>query len=503
MRWLHSDRGQGGRLHRSAGTPRSAHIAHTAHVTRLAPTQRSTYRMVICPRMSVTSVSRQSESMMAGGIGPAAPPRTSTFQMPPDMHALTPPYSATRPPPGHMDSIFSLHQNQGNVTEVGPGDYPDGATFFSVHAPTTDAQRRGPTCQDAIERGDETMPWRWRVCGDPGWGEPLVLREYAKQTSPRAFERLASDEAMKSAYLRRDDFSPPPRLQAVELGPRRETRRLMSSEMPLSTFLRSYQAPQQRPEGSPSSEEHVLYAVSPLPHRISADVNLPDFLRCGGAARLVHSHMLWMSAGGTESVLHTDQYDNLNCVYAGTKRFWLVDSVFHPYFADPRCGWYDADHAAKAAGDGAMSAEARRLQHGYGTFGGRINVSAVDVTRFPCLANMPFREATLRPGDCLFIPRHWYHHVASDGDEARRSVALNLWWRRPEQYVSNDCVESSGAPRGGGGGKATASRLYADDEPVPIADCAMSILGDEDAGHPTKPPCVPGRRGDEADKEEL
>ena len=41
--------------------------------------------------------------------------------------------------------------------------------------------------------------------------------------------------------------------------------------------------------------------------------------------------------------------------------------------------------------------------------------SAVDLARFPCLSHLPFFEATLQPGDCLIIPRHWMHHVASDG----------------------------------------------------------------------------------------
>ena len=34
---------------------------------------------------------------------------------------------------------------------------------------------------------------------------------------------------------------------------------------------------------------------------------------------------MWFSSGGTKSVLHTDQYDNLNCVVRGEKIFVMAD----------------------------------------------------------------------------------------------------------------------------------------------------------------------------------
>lgn len=422
-----------------------------------------------------------------------APQRVFTFQPPADVHSLT----SEHLPPGHLRSLFSLPHHHGNVSEVGPGEYPDSATFFSVYAPTTDAQSRGPSCRDAKAQGKASESWRWRVCGDPGWGTPLVLRQYANVTSPRAFERFMSDTSMRAAYIRREnlaDLAPPPRLRAVELGSRRETRRLQTLEMPFSTFLNKYRTPQ-RPAGDAGSaggrssaptEESIYYAVSPLPHQLAADVNLPSVLRCGGGARALHQLNLWMSAGGTESVLHTDQYDNMNCVFAGTKRFFLIDSQYYGLVADPRCGWYDANAAVKAAGDEAMPEAARRLKHGYGAFGGGVNVSAVDLRRFPCFANLPFVEATLHPGDCLFLPRHWVHHVASDGGTHDRSVALNLWWVRPERYEPTDCVTADRDRSG--------ARIYADEEPVPIADCAMRIWADADAGNQHQPPCRHGRR---------
>lgn len=35
--------------------------------------------------------------------------------------------------------------------------------------------------------------------------------------------------------------------------------------------------------------------------------------------------MMWVSSGGTMSVLHNDYAENINCVFKGAKTFYLVD----------------------------------------------------------------------------------------------------------------------------------------------------------------------------------
>ena len=74
------------------------------------------------------------------------------------------------------------------------------------------------------------------------------------------------------------------------------------------------------PDANSAAQERILYAVSPLPAALALDYPLPDFLRCGGGARKLHALNMWFSSGGTESVLHADPYDNLNCVVAGTRQ---------------------------------------------------------------------------------------------------------------------------------------------------------------------------------------
>jgi len=38
---------------------------------------------------------------------------------------------------------------------------------------------------------------------------------------------------------------------------------------------------------------------------------------------------MWMSSGGTSSVVHTDSSDNIICVFRGQKSFILVDPSLH------------------------------------------------------------------------------------------------------------------------------------------------------------------------------
>ena len=35
--------------------------------------------------------------------------------------------------------------------------------------------------------------------------------------------------------------------------------------------------------------------------------------------------LMWFSSGGTKSVIHTDSFDNINCLFRGEKTFVMVD----------------------------------------------------------------------------------------------------------------------------------------------------------------------------------
>ena len=59
----------------------------------------------------------------------------------------------------------------------------------------------------------------------------------------------------------------------------------------------------------------------------AGDIGLPRPLNCGGAGNLLNTVVLWLSSGGTKSVLHYDDLENINCLLSGTKDLVLIDRV--------------------------------------------------------------------------------------------------------------------------------------------------------------------------------
>lgn len=401
---------------------------------------------------------------------PPTAPHPQIEQLPRNPFVLQPPYNDRSPPPGHLRSVFSLPKNRGNVTELDSA--PDGATFFSKYAPTRDAQQRSSAC---LEAQAKNSPNSWQVCDNPGQGTPFVLRQLA--AGMPAFDKLASDEAVRSAYLHN---KVPPKLVGIEKGAKRENRRHTTVDMSMAQFLEQYRH---------GTAEESLYTVSLLPWSMATDIHLPSWLRCGGGAQKLHSLNLWMGPGGTESVIHTDGHDNLNCVFAGRKQFFLVDSAYYHLVTNEKCGWVNVEDELQQSGETGLSGEQTQKKYGYGEFSKRINVSAVDLLEYPCWANLPYLEATLYPGDCLFIPQHWVHHVASHGGAEGRSIATNLWWDRPEKYEPDNCVAST----------------YGDTSPIPAADCEFKQKAEDSLGSVGVPACHPsrGRKHRRREKQEL
>ena len=50
-------------------------------------------------------------------------------------------------------------------------------------------------------------------------------------------------------------------------------------------------------------------------------------LNCGGYTNVLQDAVVWFSSGGTNSVLHIDAVDNINCLFDGTKELLLINKV--------------------------------------------------------------------------------------------------------------------------------------------------------------------------------
>lgn len=142
-----------------------------------------------------------------------------------------------------------------------------------------------------------------------------------------------------------------------------------------------------------------MYMVHGLPKHIRSDVIIPPPLQCDPVLNNVIDVVTWFSSGGTKSVLHNDDVDNLNCLYRGNKTL---------IFLNP----HDDEDMWNRVID--------RPNGGYSA----LDVDAVDFTKYPDLAKVRYAKIDMTAGDCLYIPYRWYHQVNSFGS----NLAVNLWW---------------------------------------------------------------------------
>ncbi|XP_062514910.1 bifunctional peptidase and arginyl-hydroxylase JMJD5-like [Corticium candelabrum] len=194
----------------------------------------------------------------------------------------------------------------------------------------------------------------------------------------------------------------------VEIGIetlKKEDRNQPGKVITLREFLQKYQ-----------SEE--IYMVDSLPKQLQKEWMVPRFLLCGGYTENIHTLYTWLSSGGTSSVLHVDMFENLHCVVHGSKKFVIID---HQYLESIRMD---------------------NKESGYF----EMDVDRVDLEKFPGLVGVPWYEATVYRGDCLYLPFMWLHQVRSYAGDENKNMAVNLWWH-PFKFNESDCIKRPNIPQ--------------------------------------------------------
>ncbi|MBX7459233.1 cupin-like domain-containing protein [Qipengyuania sp. 1NDH17] len=119
---------------------------------------------------------------------------------------------------------------------------------------------------------------------------------------------------------------------------------------------------------------------------------------------------IWIG-GRTRIAAHNDFPDNLACCAVGRRRFTL----FPPdQFDNLYLGPIDNTPAGRAVS--------------------MVDFHAPDFDAFPRFADAleVAQVAELEPGDALFIPSMWWHHVEGLADF---NVLINYWWRRAANFL--------------------------------------------------------------------
>lgn len=167
-------------------------------------------------------------------------------------------------------------------------------------------------------------------------------------------------------------------------------------------------------------DDSMTYVVSDLPSQMYHDMGvLPSFGSCGEMSRHIAEINLWWSGGGGRSVLHKDAYNQLNCLLNGTKHWKLVENKYekdiykHPEPENEVGGFSDIDPRA------------------------------VDLIKHPNVMKIEWSNFTIHAGDCLFLPKSYYHQVDSyDTHNLAVSVLFGRFDDRDSLDFS-DCTENT------------------------------------------------------------
>lgn len=157
--------------------------------------------------------------------------------------------------------------------------------------------------------------------------------------------------------------------------------------------------------GALRAEEHSERPSAMVAQGVIAERHVPGFARAHPMPLVPESvePRLWIG-NAAKVATHNDPIDNLAVVAAGRRRFMLF-----PPEAEANL-YMGPDHPTPA-----------------GTPVSMVHVTAPDFDRFPRFAAAleSAQEAELAPGDAIFIPKNWFHHVEA---LERFNVLVNYWW---------------------------------------------------------------------------
>jgi hypothetical protein len=104
----------------------------------------------------------------------------------------------------------------------------------------------------------------------------------------------------------------------------------------------------------------------------------------------------WLGSGGTRSGLHFDRFDNINAQIFGRKSVLLLSP-------EQSAALYPFDDNIEKS---------------------QVDPDQPDLDRFPRFSDIRPMTAVIEPGELLFIPRLWWHHLRS----LEPAINVNCWY---------------------------------------------------------------------------
>ncbi|CAF0717189.1 unnamed protein product [Brachionus calyciflorus] len=128
----------------------------------------------------------------------------------------------------------------------------------------------------------------------------------------------------------------------------------------------------------------------------------------------------WLSAGETSSLIHSHPEHNLHCVLDGRKDFILIPN---DQFVNPTKKYGQNQHKKKSDWRKELGLNENYLNSN--EWYSKIDVDKVNAFKFKLLENMIWYYASLREGDCIYIPSNYLHQVRSHG----RSLTTSIYFK--------------------------------------------------------------------------
>nr|CAB3262295.1 uncharacterized protein LOC100179341 [Phallusia mammillata] len=162
------------------------------------------------------------------------------------------------------------------------------------------------------------------------------------------------------------------------------------------------------------------YVVSELPKPMySGSTVLPSVGACGEMAKRFVEIDIWWSSGGSKSMIHKDAYNQINCLYKGTKYWKLFEHKYEKWLHKH----WEPENEIGGFSD--------------------IQVDKVDMLAHPNIAKVPWSNITINAGDCLFLPKSYYHQVDSS---QTNNLAISILFSRfdgRETLNMSDCTSET------------------------------------------------------------
>nr|XP_039250716.1 uncharacterized protein LOC120328326 [Styela clava] len=188
--------------------------------------------------------------------------------------------------------------------------------------------------------------------------------------------------------------------QEVLIEKKYEDRKSEPKRMPIRDFINNYR-------------KENWYVVSLLPNAMRRDVRVPKPLMCSTFRKNLAELNLWIGTHGTRSMLHHDADNIMHCVVSGWKDWILI----HP------------DYKSKLDMVVGREAQASGFSH--------LNVDRIDEDLNPEVWDVPWLYATIRAGDCLYLPYRYLHQVRS----YERSISSTFLFYPNDDFSDSDCKD--------------------------------------------------------------